>query len=162
MSALPPELTTPRDHRHGSRTGDLVRRLSSDSDGEIVATVHALKRQLEAAGVGFHELAEHIEQPNGSGVTEAELKRVYDAGYAQGIQDAENRRHGSEDFLGTDGKPTWEGVALFVQRNKARLDPRHHEFIDDMASRTVWGCEPTEKQHKYLHSLFFKLGGKMT
>jgi hypothetical protein len=136
MCALPPELTTPRDHRHGSRTGDLVRRLSSDSDGEIVATVHALKRQLEAAGVGFHELAEHIEQPVGSGVSEADLKRVYDAGYAQGFQDAENRRHGSEDFLGTDGKPTWEGVALFVQRNKARLDPRHHEFIDDMASRT--------------------------
>ena len=29
-----------------------------------------------------------------------------------------------------------------------------------MASRTVYGREPTEKQHKYLHSLFFKLGGK--
>ena len=31
-----------------------------------------------------------------------------------------------------------------------------------MASRTVQGREPSEKQHKYLHSLFFKLGGKIT
>ena len=42
-------------------------------------------------------------------------------------------------FIGTDGKPTWEAVALFLQRNKHRLDPRHHEFIDDMAARTAWG-----------------------
>ena len=53
-------------------------------------------------------------------------------------------------------------VALFLQRNKHRLDPKHHEFIDDMAGRTAWGEEPTERQHKYLHSLFFKLGGKIT
>ena len=38
----------------------------------------------------------------------------------------------------------------------------HHEFIDDMASRTVYGREPTPRQHQYLHSLFFKLGGKIT
>jgi len=30
-----------------------------------------------------------------------------------------------------------------------------------MASRTVWGHEPTEKQHKYLFALFLKLGGKI-
>ena len=62
MSALPPELTasrgtTPNGDRRGSKAGDLVRRLSSGSDGEVVATVRALKRELEAAGVGFHELA---------------------------------------------------------------------------------------------------------
>jgi hypothetical protein len=66
------------------------------------------------------------------------------------------------DFHGIDSKPSWEDVALFCQREKYRLDARHHEFIDDMASRSAWGREPTEKQHKYLHSLFFKLGGKIT
>jgi len=50
-------------------------------------------------------------------------------------------------------------VALFVQREKHRLPAQHHEFIDDMASRTVYGREPTPKQHQYLHSLFYKLGG---
>ena len=58
--------------------------------------------------------------------------------YAAGVQDTENRQHGSDDFIGTDGKPTWEAVALFLQRNKHRLDPKHHEFIDDMAARTAW------------------------
>ena len=160
MSSLPPGLTTPQDHRHGSKVGDIIRQLSDERT--TIATVRALKRRLESAGVSFHELAEHIEQPNGGGVTEADLKRVYDAGYAQGIQDAENRRHGGEDFLGADGKPTWEGVALFLQRNKSRIDNKHHEFVDDMASRTVWGREPTERQHKYIHLLFHKLGGKIT
>jgi len=49
-----------------------------------------------------------------------------------------------------------------VQREKHRLDNKHHEFIDDMASRTGYLREPTLKQHKYLHSLFYKLGGKIT
>jgi prophage maintenance system killer protein len=56
----------------------------------------------------------------------------------------------------------WEAVSLFLQRNKDRLEAKHHQFVDDMASRTVYGREPTEKQHKYLHSLFYKLGGKLT
>ena len=59
---LPPELiasrgTTPNGDRRGSLVGDLVRRLSSTSDGEVVNTARALGRELNAAGVGFHELA---------------------------------------------------------------------------------------------------------
>jgi hypothetical protein len=73
----------------------------------------------------------------------------------------ENRLHGADEFIDSSGKPTWQSVALFCQRNKQRLDARHHQFIDDMASRTVWDREPTEKQHKYLFALFLKLGGKI-
>jgi hypothetical protein len=161
--SLPPEIITPRDGRHGSKLGDLVRRLSSDSDGEIIATVYAMRRTLGSAGADFHGLAEHIETANGKHVSEEQIRRAAWAdAYAQAVQDLENRQHGVDDFVGTDGKPTWEAVALFLQRNKHRLDPRHHEFIDDMAARTAWGHEPTERQHKYLHSLFFKLGGRIT
>jgi hypothetical protein len=53
-------------------------------------------------------------------------------------------------------------VALYVQREKHRLPVRTHEFIDKMASRTVYGYEPSPNMHKYLHSLFFQLGGKIT
>jgi hypothetical protein len=159
--SLAPELTTPRDHRHGSRIGDVIRRLSSSSDGEIIAAVCALKRVLESGGADIHALAEHIEHPNGSSVTEADLKKVFDAGYARGVQHTENKYHGVNDFQSADGKPTWESVALFLQRNKDRLDPKYHQFVDDMASRTAWGGEPSERQHKYLHSLFFKLGGRI-
>jgi hypothetical protein len=160
--SLPPEIITPRDERHGSRLGDIVRRLSSSSDGEIVATVYAMRRILESVGTDLHGLAAHLEASNGKHIPEEKLQRVWDAAYARGVRDTENKQHGSDDFLGTDGKPTWEAVALFLQRNKHRLDLKHHEFIDDMAARTAWGHEPTGRQHKYLHSLFYKLGGKIT
>jgi hypothetical protein len=52
-------------------------------------------------------------------------------------------------------------LVLFCQRNKHRLNPRHDQFIDDMASQAERGRELTEMQHKYLRSLFFKLGGKI-
>jgi hypothetical protein len=47
-----------------------------------------------------------------------------------GVQDAENKAHGANDFRTTDGKPEWSDVALFLQRNKARLDAKHHEFVE--------------------------------
>jgi len=53
-------------------------------------------------------------------------------------------------------------VALYVQREKHRLPAQHHQFVDDMAARTVWEREPTDRQHRYLRSLFLKLGGKIT
>jgi hypothetical protein len=158
---LPPEIVTRRDDRHGSRLGDIIRRLSSDSDGERIAVLDALDRVLGSVGCDFHDFAAHVEA-NGAGINEADMRKIFDAGYAQGVQDTENKLHGVNDFRSADGKPAWEAVALFLQREKARLDPKHHQFVDDMASRTAWGREPTEKQHKYLHSLFFKLGGKIT
>jgi hypothetical protein len=158
---IPPELTTRRDEHHGSRIGDIIRGLATDNTGEMVARMRGLYRILSSAGCDFHDLAEHIEASNGHNVTEADLKKVLDTGYAMGVRDTENKLHGAHDFVSADGKPPWEAVALFLQREKIRLDSKHHQFVDDMASRTVWGREPTERQHKYLHSLFFKLGGKI-
>ena len=143
-----------------------MRRLSSGSDGEVVATVRALKRELEAAGVGFHELAAHIENGSLSDADKqkirGEIENARAIGYAEGVRAAEAKQHGTGAFRNTDGKLEWTEVALFVQREKHRLPEKHHEFVDDMAVRTVYGREPTEKQHKYLHSLFYKLGGKVT
>jgi hypothetical protein len=144
------------------KVADLVRRLGSPHDGEVIATVRALRRVLEANGLDLHAVADPLVAMNGKHIPEEEMRRLYDAGFAAGVQAAENRQHGTDDFRGTDGKSTWEAIALFLQRNKDRLDLKHHEFIDDMAARTAWGHEPTERQHKYLHSLFYKLGGKIT
>jgi hypothetical protein len=167
--ALPQELTARRDNgQRGSRLGDIVRRLSSTSDGEIVAAVHAIWRLLAAYGADILGLVDHIEQAGG-GLTEefkqkvrAEIDQAYDRGYADGVQAAESKQHGTGAFRNTDGTLEWTEVALFVQRQKHRLDLRHHDFIDDMASRTVYGREPAPKQHQYLHNLFYKLGGKIT
>ena len=144
-----------------------MRRLLLAIDSEAVAAVHAVRRVLESAGTDAHGLVDHLESTNegaanGGGISKEALKRAFDQGYAKGIEDAENRQHNGCDFRNTDGKLEWDAVALFLQRNKHRLDPRHHDFIDDMAARIAWEREPTERQHKYLHSLFYKLGGKIT
>jgi hypothetical protein len=141
------------------RLAQLIRLACSNHEGEAIA---AGLRTLKATGANdIHALAERIEKPNGSSLSDTEMRKLYDAGYHAGVQATENKYHGVNDFLNADGKPNWDAVALFVQRNKDRLDAKHHEFIDDMASRTVYGREPTEKQHRYLHCLFFKLGGKI-
>ena len=143
-----------------------LRMLDSNQDGDVLAAVHALKRLLQALGTDLDGLAKGFEKilnGNGGGaITQAEMQKAISTAYAAGAQDAENRLHGAHDFQNTDGKPPWDAIALFLQRNKNRLDARHHDFIDDMASRTAFGREPTERQHRYLHSLFYKLGGKIT
>jgi hypothetical protein len=139
--------------------------LGSNEDGEVIAAVGGLKRLLASAGTDLHGLASAIEKlgkMNSIGLSKAEVEKVFHAGYAKGVEDTENKLHGIDEFRSADGKPAWEAVALYCQRNKERLAIKHHEFVDDMASRTPWGREPTEKQHKYLHSLFFKLGGRIT
>ena len=149
-----------------SRLAQIIRLTCSDREGEVISAIHAFVRTLKAAGTDkIHELADRLQKPieksNGNALNEAEARRLYDEGYAAGVRAAESKYHGVSDFHGIDGKPSWEDVALFCQREKHRVDARHHEFIDDMASRSTWGREPTEKQHKYLHSLFFKLGAKI-
>jgi hypothetical protein len=166
---LPLELIGRRDNdRRRSRLGDVICRLASTNEGEIIATVLALQRLLETHGVDIHALVEHLEN-GGCGLSDAtkeklriEVEQAFNEGYAVGVRAAESKQHGTGAFRNTDGALEWSEVALFVQREKHRLAARHHEFIDDMASRTVYGREPTPKQHRYLHSLFYKLGGKIT
>jgi hypothetical protein len=43
--------------------GKLLRLLGSDKDGEIVASVHALRRGLAGVGLSLHDLADAIELP---------------------------------------------------------------------------------------------------
>jgi hypothetical protein len=45
----------------------LVPLLASDNDGEVVATVHAIRRALKAAGLDLHDLAKHLFAPAASG-----------------------------------------------------------------------------------------------
>jgi hypothetical protein len=157
--ALPCELT--------AKLGKPIRLLASNSKGEAFAALCAIARLLEAHGSTFHELADHVE--NGNGLSEDDKKKIRTEienaraiGYAEGVKAAEAKQHGTGVFRNTDGALEWAEVALFLQREKHRLPDKHHEFIDDMASRTVYGREPTPKQHQYLHSLFFKLGGEIT
>jgi hypothetical protein len=149
------------------RLAACIRLLSSDKIWEVEGAMLGIQRLLKGAK-DVHALADRIEKPSG-GLSEddkqkirAEIENARAIGYAEGVKAAESKQHGTGAFRNADGKLEWTEVALFCQREKHRLPERHHEFIDDMASRTVYGREPTPNQHKYLHSLFHKLGGKIT
>ena len=144
------------------RIADVIRLLASDKDGDVIAAACALKRVLASAGTDINGLANGIENLGKAEKKAAEMlaqerKKIWDTA----VQHTENRLHGADVFISADGKPSWQSVALFCQRNKHRLRPQTHEFVDKMASQTVYGREPTENQHKYLFALFLQLGGKI-
>ena len=128
---LPLELIGRRDNdRRRSRLGDIICRLASTNEGEIIATVLVLQRLLEAHGVDIHALVEHLEN-GGGGLSDAtkekvriEVEQAFNEGYAEGVRAAESKQHGTGAFRNTDGTLEWSEVALFVQREKHRLAAR--------------------------------------
>jgi hypothetical protein len=139
------------------RLGKFIRLLSSDKDGEVVAAARAIVRTLQAEKLDIHVLADMIKKPNGA-LSETDAKRIYDAGFNDGFRKAENAQHGPGNFRNVDGAPCWNEIALWCQRRGERLKENERQFIDDVASRTVWR-EPTEKQGMWLMSIFYRLGG---
>jgi hypothetical protein len=136
----------------------LVRLLSSDQAGEVVAAARALVRLLKANGTDIHALADGIGRANGK-ISDADMRVLFDAGYEAGLRAAEDKLHANGDaFHNIDGLPCWHDMATWCQRRGDRLRERERTFIDDMAGRTVWR-EPSEKQAKWLKSLFHRLGG---
>ena len=160
-------------HALAAKLGKPIRLLASNSRGEAFAALCAIARLLESHGYSFHTLADHVENANGSGLSDADKQRIrseienaHAIGYAEGVKAAESKQHGTGAFRNTDGTLDWREVALFIQRKKhkiSKLTDWDNEFIDDMASRTACpNYEPSVKQHQQLHRLFYKLGGKIT
>jgi hypothetical protein len=137
-----------------------IRLLASDKDGEVIAAAHAICKALQTAGADIHVLAEQISKPNGNGLTEAEMKKVFDAGYVAGVSATEDKHAGTSNFLSVDGLPAWHEIARYCQQHSSRLGDKEQDFVNDMAARTVWR-QPTERQEKWLKSIFFRLGGKL-
>jgi hypothetical protein len=140
------------------RLGKLIRLLSSDRDGEVVATAHAIRRTLQSAGLDVHALAAQVEKPLGS-FNEAEARKLYDAGYAQGYQAASsaNERGGFHDV--SSPLLSWHETACWCRQRSARLRSRERKFVDQITAQTLWR-EPTERQGRWLKSIFYRLGGK--
>lgn len=141
------------------RVGKLLRLLASDNDGEVVAAVKALRRTLQSAGADLHALADVIEKPTAAPLSEAEMQRILDAGIEIGIAKgiAQARELGVFKPVGTD--PTPHEMARYCQENIARLAPKHHQFVDDMAAKTLKPWPLTPKQTEYLKSLWHQAGG---
>src|SRR5499427_10557140 len=99
------------------KIGKPIRLLASDSQGEAFAALCAIARLLESHGYSFHTLADHVENANGSGLSEADKQKINAAiesarieGYAEGVRAAESRQHGTGAFRNTGGTLEWTEV----------------------------------------------------
>jgi hypothetical protein len=143
------------------RLATLVRLiLGSSFEGEVQASIAAAKRLLASESLSPNDLGTVIENANGEiealKYSDSDADKIYKQGLAEGR--AEGVRE-SPEFYDENGEPRWHEVAMFCQQNAPRLRGNEQEFIDDMAGRTMWR-EPTEKQAKWLLSIFIRLGGR--
>jgi len=133
------------------KLGKLLKMLSSPRDGEVIAAARAILRTLEGAGADIHELAHRVESGK---LSEADMQRIYDAAYADGQRDAEKDK--PAEFH--DIEPNWHEMAINCRdQDDGRLTPRERDFVNDMLRWTVHR-KPSEKQGKWLHLLYVRLG----
>ena len=123
-----------------TRLADLIRKFGTEFEGEAIATWRALGRLLAARDVSFTDLGDAMEKLATGGLEEAEMQRVFDAGFAKGRLETERKQMEEQAVYGQrpDGSTDWEAIALHCQREKSRLESKHHQFVDDMASRMTW------------------------
>jgi hypothetical protein len=84
-----------------------------------------------------------------------QIKRAREVGYAEGVRATEAR-------FRPDGKLTFCEVALCVERQMHRFEPRHHDFIRKMGRYARQEFEPSPKEGRYLFGIFCEtLGGRI-
>jgi hypothetical protein len=105
------------------RLGKLLRMLSSDRDGEVLAATAAIKRTLATEGLDIHNLADALCQPTPR---------------------ADAKAHWPEADS-TD----WHSVACECEAHGATLNLREQKFVSDMVAWT-WHARPSERQRAWL------------
>jgi hypothetical protein len=117
------------------RLGKLLRMLSSDKDGEVLAATAAIKRTLATEGLDIHSLADALCQP--APRAEAKAQRA--------PHDTPEWR---DDWRGAD-TTDWHSVACECAAHGATLNLREQKFVSDMVAWT-WHARPSERQRAWL------------
>lgn len=155
------------------KLGSLLRLLASNSDGEVLAAVAAIKRSLAASGHDFHALAEAL--TNGGKIPQEDMQRLYDAGLEAGKaigfkngqliqmakQDAAKRPEPIGGFSHVNGSTstTWYDIAVYCHnRPQQHRGDRESDFILDMTKRASM-YTLTERQADWLRSIYLRCGG---
>ena len=113
-----------------ARLGKLIRLLSSDRPGEVVAAAGAINRALRAAGLDIHRLADVVERsPLVPGQTPPTPRDDSTAG-------------------------DWRAMRRFCAGHDALLSAREKEFIADIKR---WRGRLTPKQHDWLTAIYQRL-----
>ena len=142
------------------KLGDLIRRMNSPHEGEVIANALALRRTLIAAGRDFHEIAERVEGGGNGRLSETEMK-LFSITASTPVMTPELKEGESRSvttFHRVDSDGMWE-MAQFCWERIDRLPRRHRGFVEDMVE-LAGECELTPKQQTYLRSLYRRLGGR--
>jgi hypothetical protein len=115
------------------RLGKLLRMLSSDKDGEVLAATAAIKRTLANEGLDIHNLADALCKP----APRAEARAA---------------PHHAPDWR--DDEPAadttdWHSVARECEAHGAILNLREQKFVSDMVVWTRY-ARPSERQRAWL------------
>ena len=145
------------------RIARLFRMLGSPFEGEAHNALTMMKRTLQTEGLTFNDIATVIESCNGEieekkySDTDAEI--IFTRGVEKGRAEEACKQQVPPEFYDAEGHPRWHEIALFCQKNVARLrDEWERTFINDMAGKTLLR-EPTDKQAKHLLAIFIRLCG---
>ncbi len=109
----------------------LVRRLASDKDGEVVACVRAIGRQLHKAGLSFHDLADLLTTP-----------------------EPPAQRHDAPVFHDYAAAVDW-----LLASDCGDLTARETDFLESMRG-TLRKWSPKSKQARWIEALVERLGGR--
>ena len=113
-----------------ARISKLIPRLASNHDGEVVATVAAIKRTLEASGFDFNDLA--------SSVSAIGLEAALVPAAMPFVSPAED----------------WSDIIRQCFEHRSSLSAKERAFVESMIA---WDAEPTEKQQKWLLDIAHRL-----
>lgn len=113
-----------------SKIDPLIRRLASDQDGERLACVAAIERQLDRAGLTFHNLADRLTAP-----------------------EMPAQRHDAPVFHDYAAAVEW-----LLASGRGDLTAREIDFLESMRG-ILRRFEPTPKQADWIDGLLEKTGG---
>lgn len=102
------------------KVAKLIPRLASNHDGEVIATVRAIRRTLASAGADLHTLAATIAGRDHSQEPAGELE------------------------------PDWRDLVTRLLRRAEDLDDKEYAFVVNMARFIRAGSEPTRRQGEWL------------
>ena len=122
----------------GARLGRLLPRLASDAPGEVVATVAAIRRTLDRAGLDLHDLAAQL--------TEA----------PRPVQPEPPKRNRHAQRNGGELLAMAQWLRLHALD---RLTAKQRDFVETVARLLAAGRALTLKQERWLRDLHAMQGG---
>jgi hypothetical protein len=124
-----------------TKLADLIRQFGTKFEGEAIATWRALGRLLAARNVGFTDLGDAVEKLATGGLEEAEMKRLFDAGFAEGLIEAERKLAEEQAFTASirTAPPTgWDRALLPAREGPPRAQApsvrRRHGLAHDLGA----------------------------